>query len=48
MTSSCMTVMDEVMTEVGSQHVGPTAPTDTSARAMMHGIRGKRDITEVE
>ena len=29
MTSFCMTVKDEVMTEVGFQHVGPTAPTDT-------------------
>ena len=48
MTSSCITVMDEVMTEVGPQHVGPTAPTDTSATAMMHGIRGKGDITEAE
>jgi hypothetical protein len=36
------------MTEVGSQHVGPTAPTDTSAKAMMHGVRGKGDITAAE
>ena len=48
MTSSSMTPIDEDVTEVGSEHVGPTAPTDTSVRAMMHGTRGKGDTTEAE
>jgi hypothetical protein len=43
-----MTPIDENITEVGTQHVGTTAPKEASVRAMMHGNRGKGDTTEAE
>ena len=48
MTSSCMTPLGQGMAVVESQHMGTSALTDTSVKAMMRGIRGKGDPTEAE